>query len=146
MGSIYKLTDGDKCYYGSTTQPLRRRLVGHKNLQNHSTSKQLNKDNLTIELMEEVEDVEQLKCREAWFIANNECVNIKMPYRTKQDKSKLAYMREIRHYQNPLNKEKKRLYTARKGLCECGKTITLINKNRHVKSAIHIKLMSLKTI
>ena len=140
MGSIYKLTDGDKCYYGSTTRDIKERLMAHKCINNRCSSKQLNRDNLTIELVEELEDVAQLKCREAWFIENNECVNMYIPYRTTEEKISRSRVNQKKWYN--INKTKCNNERRTKITCVCGAEINRNSMGKHQRSKIHINLMS----
>ena len=117
MGSVYKLTDGENVYYGSTIIPLRRRLSKHKSISNGCETKHFNKDNMTIELMEAVADKEQLLWRERYYIENNECINKVRPIITPAER--------IKYLKTP--------YT-----CSCGKTLLAQQKTRHEKSKFHI--------
>jgi len=143
MGSIYILSDGEKDYYGSTTISLGRRLSLHK-CNNDCESSILNKENLTIKLIEEVEDETQLKWRERYYIENNECVNKRTPvitdeekkeykkeYRIKNKETRTSYDKE---YYNK-NKEKK----LQPYVCECGAVISFGGRFRHLKSNKHKK-------
>ena len=122
MGSVYKVCDGELVYYGSTRQPLCKRLWEHKKrAENKCVTKNMNRDNLTIELVEEVEDAEQLLWRERYYIENNECVNKNSAIQTKQERNK--YLRTLA----------KKPYT-----CECGSTIQIGGKLRHLESKKHI--------
>lgn len=103
MGSIYILSDGENNYYGSTTISLSRRLSLHKSNIDCKSSL-LNKENLTIKLIEKVEDKTQLKWRERYYIENNECINKALPIRT--DEEKKQYHKEY----SIKNKETKKAY------------------------------------
>ena len=123
MGSVYKLTDGEKVYYGSTIETLNSRLSKHRCVtSNKCETKYFNKDNLTIELVEEVEDKEQLLWRERYYIENNECVNIKIPIRTEEERKEVIRKYHRTPYQ-----------------CSCGKKLLLQQKHRHEKSKYHIE-------
>ena len=55
MGSVYKVTDGENVYYGSTIKPINQRLSHHKTSStNCCVTKYMNRDNLTIELVEAI--------------------------------------------------------------------------------------------
>ena len=144
MGSVYKVTDGELVYYGSTIMPLTRRLTCHKSPSNNCATNKLNRDNLTIELVSWVEDVEQLKVREKWFIENNECVNIILPFTTKEEK--LAQHRVISSNYYYANKEKtmaaNKRWRAHPYNCPCGSNITNGEKCRHNKSKKHINYIN----
>ena len=137
MGSVYKVTDGENVYYGSTIKPINQRLSHHKTSStNCCVTKYMNRDNLTIELVEEVEDVEQLLWRERYYVENNECVNKKIPIRTKEESLELS-----RKYNN-INKEHIRQQRTQLYSCECGSVITLRKKSRHFKSKKHINFIN----
>ena len=96
---IYKIYSPSKniVYYGSTCENyLSRRLQHHlsdykryKNgKKNYTTSYAvLECEDYKIELVEEVScnNVEQLRERERYYILNNECINKKVPNRTKKE-------------------------------------------------------------
>lgn len=94
-GKIYKLVCGDLTYYGSTIQPLHKRLHHHK-CQYKQPAKKITKSiqlfNLSIEtntpvkiyLVEKYpcDDKMELERRERYYIENYECVNKQIPTRT----------------------------------------------------------------
>ena len=162
MGSIYKLTDGEQYYYGSTTTTLQQRLAGHKCPANKTISNILNRDNLTIELMEEVEDESQLRIREQYYLDNYECVNIKRAHNTPEQ-----WQQHLKQWQqqywdknkDKINKYKKTIIDKTKGYnkkyyetnrdkiiekartkytCECGADLSYSHKARHEKTQKHI--------
>ena len=85
-GKIYKITGGGMTYYGSTTQPLNKRLAVHRNL-NCSSKIIIETGKYDICLVEEFkcENKEQLHARERFYIENNECINKRIPSRTKKE-------------------------------------------------------------
>tara|TARA_R110000868_G_C10542832_1_gene735123 strand:- start:128 stop:478 length:351 start_codon:yes stop_codon:yes gene_type:complete len=111
----------------------------------------MNKDNMTIELIEEVEDKEQLKWRERYYMENNECVNIKIPILTKEEyrlnglKAKKIYYQKNKEllrqkYKGFYDKNKVK-YKEQKIIpyhCECGSVIQTTEKKRHFKTKKHI--------
>jgi len=161
MGSIYKLSDGELNYYGSTIQPLNVRLSHHKCKSNDCLSRDLNKEKMTIELVEEVEDETQLKWRERYYMENNECVNKYLPVRGDEERKEVMkeYHKEYRienkeyfrqkseEYRNN-NKEKLkecRIRAKEKIVecksrpyhCVCGSSIWFSNKTHHFKTNKH---------
>jgi hypothetical protein len=85
-GKIYRLlcnTTG-LTYYGSTTQPLYKRLHGHKNNKDCSSKIIIEAGNYDIVLVEAFacKTKEELHARERYFIESNECVNKAIPTRT----------------------------------------------------------------
>ena len=135
MGTIYKITDGELVYYGSTTSSLTNRLGKHKCPSSKTNCNLLNKEKMTIELVEAVEDEEQLKWRERYYIENNQCVNKYIPIRTKEECLELS-----RTYNN-INKEHIRQQRTQPYSCECGSVITWRKKSRHMKTKKHINFI-----
>ena len=100
-GKIYKITDtaNNECYYGSTIQPLSKRMGQHrifykayKNGKYHNVSSfilfdKYGVENCSIVLVENVEckTKEELHQRERFYIENNECVNKFIPGRTNKE-------------------------------------------------------------
>ena len=149
--SVYKITDGELVYYGSTTSSLKQRLCSHKCPNNDCETRQMNKDNMTIELIEEVEDKEQLKWRERYYIENNECVNKHRPIQTKEEyKINELKVKKIYYAKNTeLLKQKFKDYHAKNRelilqkkkkpyYCECGSVVRCSEKKRHFKTKKHI--------
>ena len=153
--SVYKITDGKLSYYGSTILPLKQRLSSHKCPSNLCETRHFNKDNMTIELVEAVEDEEQLKWRERYYIENNECVNIKIPILTKEEyrlnglKAKKIYYQKNKEllrqkYKGFYDKNKVK-YKEQKIIpyhCECGSVIQTTEKKRHFKTKKHINFIN----
>jgi len=86
-GKIYKLTGSNGLvYYGSTIQPLNKRLIKHKSKSNTTCSKLI--CDMKIELVENYpcNCKRELEMRERWFIKNNECVNSHIPCITEEEK------------------------------------------------------------
>lgn len=93
-GKIYKLWSPSKnlVYYGSTTETISRRLSKHlldfkKNVIYVSSFKILECEDYKIELVEEYpcNNRQQLCKKEGEYIRTNECVNIQIAGRTKQE-------------------------------------------------------------
>jgi hypothetical protein len=113
-GKIYKLwsPEGDDIYIGSTVQSLSMRKVAHKrscNNDNCCSSKILfqNYDDVRIELIEEFpcENKMELTKREGHYIRTLECVNKRIPGRTREESSK-----KWREANREKNKERNRQY------------------------------------
>ena len=120
-GKIYKLTGSNGLvYYGSTIMPLHRRLTKHKCKSNTCISKLI--CDMKIELVENYpcNCRSELEMRERWFIENNECVNITIPFTTKE---------EIKHYQKQYKIDNK----------ECIKQYHIDNKERKKQYNIDYK-------
>ena len=93
-GMIYKIYNDsipDKVYYGSTIQPLHKRLYLHKKLDSNCSSKILFPGGKIV-LVEKFpcKDKIELLQRERYYIENNECVNKRIPNRTKKDMKQRA--------------------------------------------------------
>lgn len=132
MGFIYKITSkhSDLVYVGSTTKTLERRLQEHKsqykswkngNYHFVTSFKLLEHGDVSIELIEECEN---LKEREGYWIRCLPCVNWRVAGRT----GKLYYQ----DHKEELNQKQKQKYT-----CPCGGKYTYINKSGHLKSQKH---------
>jgi hypothetical protein len=99
-GKIYKITDNNftKVYYGSTVQPLSKRMVQHRtdytlkknNCSSHMLFDEFGIDNCQIILVEKAtcNDKEELRRLEGGYIQNNECVNKRIAGRTDKEYSK----------------------------------------------------------
>jgi hypothetical protein len=118
-GIIYKIecNETGEVYYGSTTQSLNRRMIGHKSCCkqwkegkcNFTTSFQIiDRGNYSYNLIEivECEDKYQLETRERFYIENNECINKYIPCRTGKEYSEAN--KEV------INEKAKEWYTANK--------------------------------
>lgn len=127
-GKIYKLVCGDLSYYGSTTQPLLKRLYLHKksyeswvrNQKKSLSSFELFKiGNPDIVLVETVACTtkEELHARERFHIENNKCVNKNVPTRTLIEYLKQPYK------------------------CKCGCEIKLASKYKHETTQKHKEMM-----
>jgi hypothetical protein len=86
-GKIYKIESlsSGKVYYGSTTQVLSKRMVGHRASSNGAKSKEVIQcGDARIILVENFgcNSKEELQAREADYIRNNDCVNRCIPNRT----------------------------------------------------------------
>jgi len=95
-GKIYKLWSPSKnlVYYGSTTQTLAQRLTDHKKKREvHRACSYLimECDDYKIELIEEYpcNNKTQLLRKEGEYIINNECINLNVAGRTKQEHNKI---------------------------------------------------------
>ena len=121
-GKIYKIwsTQTDEIYIGSTTQPLSKRIGGHrrsykvykKGKRSYVTSfKILEYGDAKIELIEDCkcERKEQLLAREGHFIRTLDCVNRIMPGRKKkqwyEDNRELLVQKSKQYHED--NKEKR---------------------------------------
>jgi len=115
---VYKITGYGLTYYGSTKKTLIRRKNQHKSdyvkykSGNHgyvSSYDILSQgDEWDIELVEDVEEKDQLLVREKYYIQNNECVNLVIPFRTEEENKE--YKKEWGAQYREANKEKIKEY------------------------------------
>lgn len=125
---IYKITDNayTKTYYGSTTEPLSKRMDRHRsdykkflNNEKHYVSSfslfdEFGVENCKIELVEECSfsTKEELLKREGYYIKNNECLNKNVAGRTTEEylyDNKEAILSKAKAYKDS-NKEKTQQY------------------------------------
>tara|TARA_R110000803_G_C11773883_1_gene295662 strand:+ start:40 stop:483 length:444 start_codon:yes stop_codon:yes gene_type:complete len=145
MGSVYKITNEDgREYYGSTIVSLKQRLSCHKAPSNHCATNTFNKDTMVIELVEEVEDIEQLKVREKFYIQNRPCVNKQLPFVNKEEQLAQHRKYSAKYYEH--NKERAREASRKQNnkpyKCECGSVIKRGGLWLHLKSNKHINFMT----
>ncbi len=152
-GKIYTIRSHqtDDIYYGSTTQPLYKRLGYHKRgyraymkkeTCGYFTSFEIIKfDDCYIELVEEFpcDNKEQLTKREGEFIRSNKCVNKVIPGRTQKEyrKDNKELITEKKKIYREINKEKIAEHKSVKCECECSISYTYCHKSRHFKSKKH---------
>ena len=94
-GKIYMIWSGDERYYGSTTDTLSKRMVGHRGSYKanpgkttaHKLFDTYGVENCKIELVEEFpcNSKDELLAREGVYIRENNCVNKVIPGRTKAE-------------------------------------------------------------
>ena len=138
-GKIYKIVNNvnDLVYYGSTTQPLYKRLNNHKRRRSCNVFKMNVEDNqLKIILVENYScnNKEELESRERYFIENNNCINKNIPLRTDKEyrednKEKIKEWRDN-------NKDYFKNYNKIKINCPCGAIISKGNQ-KHKNTIKH---------
>ena len=162
-GQIYMIEpkceyeEGD-IYYGSTIQPLSKRVGLHRSKSNSCLSK------ILIEKYGEVKIVlvklfpcnskQELEAEEARFIRENKCINKNIPLRTDKEyrednKEKIKECCEKnkekkKEYDNNYredNKEKIKEYFKEKITCDCGCIVLKTSIYRHKQSPKHLKNM-----
>ncbi len=154
LGKIYKLTGNGFIYYGSTCQPLEKRLSCHRNHHlcylggkyHYVTSfKCFENNNLdyVITLVENYpcNNQQELFTRERYFIENNECINKYIPTRTSEqykEEHKNFYVCYGQEYRKK-HKETLKQYADTKIKCECGCFASRRNYARHCKTKTHLK-------
>jgi hypothetical protein len=127
QGKIYRLTCNVSGlnYYGSTTQPLYKRLYEHKKCYEGYLKNERNKltafkiiegGNFEIILVEEYpcENRSQLERRERFYIESNECVNKNIPTRTSKEyyilNSEIIRKQKRGYYNSEIIKKQKKDY------------------------------------
>ena len=160
---IYKLiclTTG-KIYIGSTTQPLRRRLISHKSHAKTETcsSKQIiANNNYVILLVKSIKNCEtkfQILCWERFYIEKYVCINKQKPTRTQpewvRDNKDKVRTRKAEWYQDNKDKilAKMAIYQQNnkdkikeKITCECGSVISRSTISAHRKTIKHTRIIA----
>lgn len=160
MATIYKLIcdDPELVYYGSTKEPLWKRLSHHKSRYlypqdcgNYSSKKLFQVGGVKIVELEKCK-IEDRYIREDYYIKNFPCVNEIKAMRTEEEKKEYqkCWAREKRkkngndydkiYYQKIKEERNKPI------ICECGSTTSKNNFIRHKQSQIHQVRMFLKQI
>jgi hypothetical protein len=137
-GKIYKIkcNKTGKLYIGSTVQPLCHRKSVHiddfkkfnRGVFHYMTSFEVIKGNdFKMELIENYpsQSVEELHERERFHIESNECVNKKIPGRTKKEYQNSYYL-------NIVKAKRQAQFT-----CDCGCVIKQHSKAYHLQSQKH---------
>jgi hypothetical protein len=176
-GVIYKIVCNitNETYYGSTTN-YNHRMSAHLTRTDKQKQKAkckswdiINRGNFTFSIVEELicETKTDLLKRERYYIENNECVNIKIPYKTKEEinegkkKYRLEHKEELlkihaiyrennrerlremetKRYHNKKEEINKKKRESVPILCECGFYYKHSDKARHFKSLRHKKIL-----
>ena len=145
---IYKIVDNtnQNVYIGSTCKTLNQRLSKHKSdykmflkgLYNNVKSFDIIKNNdFKIELLEKcnIKTKQELLARERFYIVNNNCLNKNIPGNF--DKGCQQYQKDYREAnKDKLNNKKKEKFD-----CLCGGQYTNTNKQQHIKTSKHQKIL-----
>ena len=158
---IYKLVcdDPELVYYGSTIQPLYKRLHGHKRSYESKTCGITSSETLfkiggvKIILVEEFscDNKEQMFKKEREYIEGNTCVNLRIPTRTTEEwhKTHPESRKKTRSKYYNANKEKiykiNQIWKKEIVTCECGVTCKKGNLWEHRKSKKHLKYLDSHT-
>ena len=132
-------------YYGSTVQTLRKRYHGHNTTfrrgKKHAVCELLKLGDCKIELVEHYpcNTKEELIKREDYYIKNNDCINIRQAYMTKEYEKEYNKKYLKQHYKD--NKDKHNERGNKKITCECGIIYSHRNKARHYKTLKHKKYL-----
>lgn len=86
-GKIYKIVcdETNLTYYGSTVQPLTKRLSQHRENRNKCNTKMMKTMKIFLVENYPCNTVEELLSRERYYIENNECCNRCIPLRTDKE-------------------------------------------------------------
>lgn len=153
-GIIYKLTNADKVYYGSTTRDkIESRISQHRSVHNTCISRIFN-GVFEYEILEELEfsNIRELKIKEAEYIRNNDCINIRIDCRTmkeyyKDNKEKIYTLNKewIKNNKESYKKIQKKYYDKKgiernkdKIICDCGYEYIKRNYKQHILTKKHI--------
>jgi len=165
MGFIYKITCNitGECYYGKSNSTEKLRLSAHRSKSNHSQSKQIiERGNYTFLIVEDNIEKDNLTEREHFYITNNECINITIPWTKDTDKNERNKIQMNKMYKDNEEFKKKQIknsnqyYHTNKEiinkkrneyiLCECGLNLNKRNILRHHKTIKHQNYLSNQTI
>lgn len=162
-GKIYQITDTgyNKCYIGSTVEPLANRFSKHRyeynNLPNKGLTsflifKEFGIQNCKIELIETFpcNNREELNAREGYHIRNTTCVNKQVAGRS-DEQYRMEHKEQTREYRQNnkarINELKIKYYhkysevLKQPILCECGCYITKQCLGKHRKTNSHKQLV-----
>ena len=148
-GNVYKIScnNTDKIYIGSTTQNLKSRLSQHEyfysqylqgNKQYYSSFEVLKNNDYEIKLIE-ICPINELKIKEKYYIKYLiNVVNKNIPCR----KIKEYYLDNISNYKQYYQKVKNNDRFKILHMCNCGGCYSLNNKQHHLNTLKHKKIMS----
>ena len=159
-GKIYRIvcSESGKQYIGSTCSTLTKRLHQHKKrnaLGIGCSCKDFVDPQIFLVEDYPCERKEQLLMRERFWMENTDCVNIKRPIVTKEEKVLLDKLYSIKNYKlnkdKILKKQRERYcehkdtilaFKNRKLMCECGTVLMYQNLSRHRRSHKHNSIMN----
>jgi len=146
-GYIYKIhcniTGED--YYGSTELTMEHRISLHiSNAEGDSTRRCVSvqifeRNDWSYEIMEEVDYIIRvdLLIRERYYIENYPCINITIPYRTKEEKREYDKLKRRRHRLNPETVRREKEYARIKHICPCGGSYSNDCRAEHFRTKKH---------
>jgi len=132
-------------YYGSTENDIETRMQQHITdvmcNRSHCISSQIiERDDWYYEIMEEVDYIikTDLLLRERYYIENYQCINIRVPYRTKEEMREYRKLHKRQYcIDNPDYVKRQRDRKNIKCECPCGENYTNSNRAQHLKSKKH---------
>ena len=154
MGIVYgircKITG--ETYYGSTIFEIDKRMKGHLNTENKTSSRCIiERGDYDVIVLEEVEDW-LLPYYEKYYIKNFPCVNKHLPFKTQEEHTTHLYTYNKQYRQTTLGKEKHNKYSSsfyksnketiriQKAVlyeCKCASTVRTGDKAKHFKTKRH---------
>jgi hypothetical protein len=146
-GKIYKIESNGLCYYGSTIQTLNERLSTHKKKSGCSSKLlyETGKD-IIISIVElyPCNNKEELLLRERFYIENNQCINIKCPISSKEEKKQIKYKWTVEHREekkqyDAIYREKRKDNDLQLNKCDCGGSYKTKHKSTHFKTKLHMQ-------
>ena len=149
-GYVYRIRCNIKNedYYGSTEMTMEERIENHiksvTSERGHKcvSSQIIERDDWDYEIMEEVDYIIKvdLLIRERYYIENYPCININIPYRTKEEirEYKKSHKRQYR-IDNPdyVIRQKEHEWFNIKNECPCGGKYTNVHKSQHFRTKKH---------
>lgn len=126
-GKIYRVicNETNEVYYGSTIQPIKKRMYQHTRPNKTNCRQIINRGNYRYEVCEEFtcDDKKFLLDRERYWIENNDCINKIIPNRTYKE-----FYQDNR--QKILNEKKQHYIKNRQRILDYKKQYYLIKKAR----------------
>jgi hypothetical protein len=141
MGIVYAIRcrETGEVYVGSTKLTLNKRMSVHYS--HNCVSKQImERGNYIVEILEEVEDVEQLRWRELHYVDTlDKCINIRKPIVSENYKSE--YNKQYAKDNADVIKARHNHWSSEKITCECGRQVRRGDISSHRKTLIHLNLI-----
>ena len=146
-GYIYKICCNltGETYYGSTEMTMEERISLHiSNAEGNSTKKCTSaqifeRGDWSHEIVEEVDYIikTDLLIREAYYIKNYPCINITIPYRTKEEKREYDKLKRRRYRLNPEYARREKEHARIKHICPCGSSYSNDSRAEHFRTKKH---------
>ena len=145
MYKIYKIVcnETEEVYIGKTTRTLEERLREHKDNLDCSSKQIILRGNYNIIKINGCDtEQESIELESLYIRTTNNCVNIQVPDRTKQEyrEANKDKIKEKKKEWYEKNKEKRK----QKYMCECGSISTKRHKARHECSKKHKNFINSK--
>ena len=146
-GKIYKIESNGLCYYGSTIQKLYDRLSTHKKKVGCSSRllyETGHEIKISIVELYPCNNKEELLLRERFWIENNQCINIKLPISSKEEKKQIKHKWTVEHKEekkqyDAIYREKRKDNDLQLNKCDCGGSYKTKHKSTHFKTKLHMQ-------